>query len=111
MTSLSESNWNLAGFLDQIGEASHIVSDVFFDVPTKVPKPAFQVVQDLFVGQVFQVNNIGVRHAVAFDGAKKVFHFATGTGTVVSGVLGPFVQLEVHGVHNLITAHAGYGLD
>ena len=111
MTLLSESNWDLRGFFDQIGETSHIIDDVFFDVPTKVPKTAFQVVQDLFVGQVFQVNDIGVRQPVAFDGAKKVLHFAPRTRTVISSVLGPFVQLEVHGFNNLIAAHAGYGLD
>tara|TARA_Y100000588_G_scaffold260270_1_gene274844 strand:- start:601 stop:936 length:336 start_codon:yes stop_codon:yes gene_type:complete len=111
MTFFYEPDEDLAGFFDQIGETSHVVGDVFLDVPPKVPKPAFQIVQNLFVGQVFQVNDIGVRHTVAFDDPKKVLHFAPGIGTVISGMLGPFVQLEVHGVSNLIAAHTGYGLD
>ena len=50
-------------------------------------------------------------HTVSFDSQKNVVNFTTGFGTVISSVLGPFIQLKVNRLYYLKAAHAGYCLN
>ena len=80
-------------------------------IPLKVTESSVQVVKHFTIGEIFQLYNILVGHAMFFDGQENVIYLASSVGTIINRMLGPFVQLKVNGLDNFEAAQAGEGLD